>query len=74
MNKEQELKSNPMGLLLSLSIDSALVTHSAIIDLVNKYKANSIDAIPISEIENCIKKGIEKATGKDGLMASILND
>ena len=69
-----EIKNDPMALLFGMFTEQAMEATSRITELVNKYKANNIDVIPISEIEDCMKKGVEKATGEDSFMSKMLKN
>lgn len=46
-----ELNKNPMAILLGAMIETSMESQQLIHELVNKYKANGVDVIPISEIE-----------------------
>lgn len=54
------MENNMQKFLAAIVLDSALNIQSKIVDLIQKYKHDNIDLVPISEIENCIKQSIEE--------------
>lgn len=70
----ENLKQNPMAMLLTMSIESNMETNNSIQKLISKYEANNIDVIPISEIKECFTNGIKKALDEDSLMSKLLKE
>lgn len=68
------LKDNPMALMVAMSVDSAIKFDKAMQELIKKYKKNGIDVIPISEIEEAQANTLAASLGEDGLLHSILSD
>ena len=70
----ENLKQNPMAMLLTMSIEANMETSNNIQKLVSKYEANNIDVIPISEIKKCFVNGVTKALDEDSLMNKLLKE
>lgn len=68
------LKQNPMAMMLTMSIEANMVIVNEIQRLIGKYEANGVDVIPISEIQNCFKTGFKKSTDKDSLVSKLLKE
>lgn len=68
------LKQNPMAMIFAMSIEANMVIVNQIQNLITKYEANGIDVIPVSEIQNCFKTGIEKSTKEDSLVSKLLKE
>ena len=70
----ENLKQNPMAMLLTMSIEANMETSNNIHKLISKYEANNIDVIPISEIKECFANGVKKALDEDSLMNKLLKE
>lgn len=68
------LKQNPMAMIFAMSIETNMVTVNEIQRLIAKYEANGVDVIPISEIQNCFKMGIEKSINENSLISKLLKE
>lgn len=69
-----ELNKNPMAILLGAMIETSMESQQLIHELVNKYKANGVDVIPISEIEKCFQSGIDKIKDENSLTSKLLKE
>lgn len=69
---QKDLRGNPMALVMSMMIDSSLESTHKVIGLVNKYEANNIDVIPISEIKEALNAGHKKVMDDNSLTSSLL--
>jgi len=68
------LKDNPLALMMAVSVESSMKFDKAMNDLIQKYKNSGVDVIPISEIEEAQAATLKEALGGDGLLHSILTD
>lgn len=70
---EQELSKDPMGILLGAMIEQALETSSKLTQLLTVYRDKGETSIPISELDECITAGMNKAFSKNSLTYKLLN-
>ena len=70
--EEKKTLTSPMTLMMTLAIDSAMASHSKILDLINDYEKKGIDVVPISELKKVMAEGTDKAMSDDGLLAKML--
>lgn len=68
------LKDNPLALMLAVSVESSMKFDKAMNDLIQKYKNSGVDVIPISEIEETQAEALKESLNEDGLLHSILTD
>ena len=72
--EKEDFKKDPMGLITTVMIDSSLKSCNKIISLINKYEANGVDVIPISEIRQALDEARGESLSDKGLLKTILND
>lgn len=72
--EKEDFKKDPLGLMTAVIIDSSLKSYNKIIDLINKYEANGVDVIPISEIRQALNEARSESLSDKGLLKAILND
>lgn len=72
--KNEGMQQPPMGLklMMAMSVQTSMEFQSLVNDLISKYKANGVDVIPISELESCMHKSIEKSLSPEGFLASMM--
>lgn len=70
---ENEIKNNPMAMMLTMAVDSSMAVHSELTNIISKYKSNNIDVVPIRELEDCIEKSVKKSLGDDGLLKKMMH-
>lgn len=61
----KEHLKDPMFLFLGMAVESSLEVASQLSDVIHKYESNGIDVVPISELKECLSKGVQKTT-EDG--------
>ncbi len=71
--EENDIKKDPMALMLGMVIDSTMETTHKLIEIVNKYEAAGIDVIPINELKECLSAGHKKSLSEDGFLNKVLN-
>lgn len=59
--------------MMALSVDTVMHFQHTVIDLMNKYRANNIDVVPISELENCMQESVSQALGSEGAAFQLFN-
>lgn len=59
-------------LMFTMMFESQGYVFNGIHELVQKYKSNNIDVIPISEIEQIYSEAVRKSSGKDSLVNKML--
>lgn len=70
-DKKNEGMSNPHNFMMTLSIDTALKFQVKLRELKEKYKANGVDVIPISEIDKIQGECIMESLSPEGLLAQL---
>lgn len=64
-----------LGILMTgMAVESAMVVSSKVHDLMIGYKKNGIDVVPVSELEKVFREATKKASAKDSLTSSLIND
>ena len=59
-------------MMMSLSIETAIVATSEVYDLMTTYKKRGIDVVPVKELEEAFSKATKQATGKNSLTNSLM--
>jgi hypothetical protein len=71
----EDMKKNPLALMLALSVDTSMKFTAEINNLIKKYQANGVDVIPIKEIEELQATTLKESMENDNsLVNSILKD
>lgn len=73
--KNEGFASEPnfgMKFMMAMSVETSLEFNKLVTELIQKYKANNIDVIPITELEKCQCESMKKALGENSLLSSIM--
>ena len=73
--KNEGFASEPnfvMKFMMAMSVETSLEFNKLVTELIQKYRANNIDVIPIKELEECQCKSMKKALGENSLLSSIM--
>lgn len=61
-----------MQFMFAMATETSLEFNKLVTELIQKYKANNIDVIPIKELEKCQCESMEKALGENSFVSSIM--
>lgn len=71
---QENMKNDPMKFIFGMMVESSLEVASGLHEIINKYKANNIDVIPISDLEKILHKGVEKTMEEGSLTKHLLGE
>lgn len=71
-NKNEDRPTRGVDFMMAISIDASLAFNKLATELINKYKANGVDVVPISELENCQRQSLEQSLGKGSLIEHLM--
>lgn len=63
---------DPMTLMMGVVLETSMETTKRLIEVVNKYESHGIDAVPISELRECLNEGHKKSVSEGSFLESIL--
>ena len=71
---EENMKNDPMKFIFGMMVESSLEVAQGVHEIINKYKANNIDVVPISDLEKILHKGVEKTMEEGSLTKHLLGE
>ena len=70
--ERKPLKIDGQQIMSIISLESSMEFARLAVELINKYKANNIDVVPISELEKCHAESLRNALGSDSAVQYLL--